>query len=349
MGQPKDLKARAEPITGPATFWIEQDGLDGFAEALLSHRLANSALAELVRTVAQQAESDQSFGVRIRRAVATTTSLAVPADEEIALVNRIGQIYAAFTREILRLHRESGSKGRLVHFDKESATHVGDGRWEVTVTASYHAAAKVEESVMVDFLRGPLTDALAPWCTEGVEASAAASELGLHLSLTPHPQEMQRHALLVSGVSSFEAFLSLVIEQICEVDTNVLRSSKLSFTSPDVLDAVKYSELVGRIKADVVQTKARSFLTAHTFLLSVLGEVISVDSAREIVEARNVLVHHAGRVSQQYLDALSPRSYELGDRLVVTTNYVLESLAKLDKVAQNIVMECRRKYAGAAS
>jgi hypothetical protein len=130
-----------------------------------------------------------------------------------------------------------------------------------------------------------------------------------------------------------------------EVDTNVLRSSKLSFTSPDVLDAVKYSELVGRIKDDVVQAKTGSFLTAHAFLLSVLGEAASVDSARAIVEARNVLVHHAGRVSQQYLDVVSPRSYELGDSLVVTTNYVLESLAKLDKIAQNVVMECRRKYA----
>ena len=66
------------------------------------------------------------------------------------------------------------------------------------------------------FLREPLTEALAPWCIEGAEASAGASELGLNLSLTPHPQEMQRHALLVSAVSSFEALLSLVIEQICE-------------------------------------------------------------------------------------------------------------------------------------
>jgi hypothetical protein len=349
MEKPKVLEAKVEPITGSATFWIEQDGLDGFAEALLSHRLANSALAELVRTVEQQAEGDQSFGVLIRRAVAITPSLAVPAAEEVALVNRIGEIYAAFTREMLRLHRASGTKGRVVHLDKQSATQVQDGLWEVTMTGSYIVLATVEASVLVEFLRKPLTEALAPWCIEGVEASTAASELGLNVSLTPHPQEMQRHALLVSAVSNFEAFLSLVIQQVCEVDTNVLRSSGLRFTSVDVLDAAKYSELVDNIKADVVDRHARSFLTAHKFLLSVLGDAASVDSARAIVEARNVLVHHAGRISQQYLDAVSPRSYEMGDKLVVTTNYVLKSLAKLDKVAQSIVMECRRKYGGAPS
>jgi hypothetical protein len=68
------------------------------------------------------------------------------------------------------------------------------------------------------------------------------------------------------------------------------------------------------------------------------------ESVRQVVESRNVVVHHAGHVSQQYLDACSPTRYRIGDRIVVSEWYLRKALSELAELSLEVTTACREKY-----
>jgi hypothetical protein len=65
------------------------------------------------------------------------------------------------------------------------------------------------------------------------------------------------------------------------------------------------------------------------------------ESVRQVVESRNVVVHHAGHVSQQYLDACSPTRYRIGDRIVVSEWYLRKALSELAELSLEVTTACR--------
>jgi hypothetical protein len=333
-------------LEGNPEVWLEGPGLDRFSRPLSSYRVSNDAFVELLSAISRNPEADNSSRAQVRRALAVA-SLVVPEDALEDLISDVVAVYTTFNRQVMRTIKESSASLRPVHAvqDPSDQRMSGERRFIVTGVTS----VEIDHHVVDENLRLPLIAAVAPYVAGDTDPATAAAELGLNLAVSRTPDEIQREAILVSVMSSFHAFLSSMVEEICRIDQNILRGSKQSFSALEVLEAEGYRQLLEGIRTEYVTSRTRSFESLNRFFNEVLGEETSIDSIREFTEARNVLVHHSGRVSQQYLNACRGSSYWLNDRLIISEGYVRKVLQGLDRLSLSIVTACRNKYFAAES
>jgi hypothetical protein len=331
--------------TGNPEFWFGAPGLDSFSKAFASFRLINQGLRELLGMITRHSDAEGSFATQVRRAM-RAASLVVPDEALDGFVKDVANIYIAYSREVMRISRESrsasGSGIRAVHVERQDRDPATENHTRYVVTA--YAEIELEDRMVDEFLRNPLITVVAPYVSAETNPVTSAAELGLNISLARKPLAIQLEALLVSAVASLDGFLFDVIWQICRLDVQVLRASKLNFSALNVLDAKGHADLLDRIREDLVSSKTRSFGSMCRFLESQLKSDVLIDAVREPVEARNVIVHHAGLVSRQYLDACPDTSYQLEDRLVISEDYLRKALRTFDDLCLRIVSACRDEY-----
>ncbi|WP_124820182.1 hypothetical protein [Micromonospora ureilytica] len=329
-------------------FWLGAPGVDAFLRAFASFRSTNHGLSDLLGMTSRNPEAKGDIESQIRKAV-LATSLAVPEPALSDLVDAVAQIYRSFERSLRQSMGTQNSKGRPVHVAPVRVTPTRQGDEEeksftVEVEVTTYGTASLTDSDLAERLINPLMDAVAPFVAGEADAATSAAELGLNIALARRPLQIQLEAMLVSAVSSWEAFLSDIIREVCGLDDNTLRGSSIKFSALDVIDAPGYSELIGRIREGVVTSNTRSFAHMGAFIKSVAKVDVSTDPVRQIVESRNVVVHHAGHISQQYLDACSSTRYHLGDRIVISEWYLRQVLKELNDLSLQVTTACRDRY-----
>ena len=265
------------------------------------------------------------------------------------LVDAVAQIYRSFEYSLRQSTGEQSESSRPVHVAPIRVTPTAGTSEEtklfrVEVEVTTYGTASLTGSRLAELLTNPLIDAVTPFVADEADPATCAAELGLNIALVRRPLQIQLEALLVSAVSSWEAFLSDIVREVCNLDDNALRGSAIKFSALDVIDASGHSELMSRIREGVVTSNTRSFAQMGAFMKSVVKVDVMKESVRQIVESRNVVVHHAGHVSQQYLDACSPTRYHLGDRIVISEWYLRQALKELNQLSLQITTACREKY-----
>jgi hypothetical protein len=325
--------------------WTGRRGLDRFSVPMLSFRSHIESLIELVETVKGSSDPSAKLAIIIR---AIKTSSATVGDSEITEVaGKIAAVFDEFSKFMFDHARSSALLNpRVVNVVEASRPHEIDA--ERGTTRTYRATAiqtlKVDGKDVRSRVHKPIAGILAPYCISSVRPSLAAAEVGMALSLGRSSRDLQAEAALTSGVASFESFLRAMVKQVCKVDRNIIRDSRMTFSAPAILDAKKHKELRKQIRRDYVNGRARSFDTLEKFFTEFFGTAGSLSRTAEIIATRNVIVHHAGRVSAHYLALCPDTKYVLNDQIIAPPEYVLHSFRTLLEVAATVANAARARY-----
>lgn len=317
---------------GTARYWTTGKNFDIYAQPLTTFRLTTQSLLDLLSApIAKQKEVDSNFEAT-RRVVEVALSNLEAQDVELLTTN-IADIYGKFYKELTYRLKTAGDTLRIQQVVDSAPGSTEPRTFEVTGLMEL----KLENTFLDNRLRGPIFDAILPYCTDRQAAESATAEIGLMMDLARSPVLVHNEAIHVSAVASFETFLKNLIQSLIDSNPNALRASGVKFSAIDVLDSDSRASLVDAVRADVLTVSTRSFREMDRFLKSHLGSESSIQEVRDLIETRNVLVHHSGIVSEQYKTTLPDSDYLIGDRLRLTIAYVKHSIIRLQKLASNLV------------
>lgn len=246
------------------------------------------------------------------------------------------QLTQAIGRHQTRILRESFSDARdqrLIEIieDTEPAKDPKDTRFEVVLSMEVDLDEVAWES--------QLRAALDPLVPHDLDKAAVFNSVWRGLAHVGSPGPSLRRGLLMAVVAAFDTFLSLSAKREIEQRPQVLRDVNRQFSSRDVLDAQNLDDLRSAIVNDKLSRLAREgFPGYQRFFVSLLGDQGSLHAVHEIVERRNVFVHHGGSVSNQYLQCLAAnqgRRVE-GDELDVTPAYMRRAIAEFRDLAWSL-------------
>ena len=172
------------------------------------------------------------------------------------------------------------------------------------------------------------------------DANAVVDALWRNLAAMRQRGEALRQGLLMAAVAASETFLGQAAERALTRFPALLKESNRTFTSRDVLDATDVAQLQAQIREERVSKLHREgFVGYGKFLDKVLGLDGCITPMRECIERRNVIAHHGGRISQQYVDALkgqSRQSFQLGDEVTVGVAYLSQVFFQIEQTAWDL-------------
>ncbi|MEU3767291.1 hypothetical protein AB0E55_19765 [Amycolatopsis keratiniphila] len=317
---------------GNARYWTTGKNFDPYSQSLTTFRLTTQSLLDLLNAPgANQKEKDLTFEAA-RRVVEVALSNLDPQVVNLLTTN-IVDIYGKFYKELTHRIRTAGDTLRIQQIVDSAPGSTKPRTFEVTGLMELELGSEFLDKA----LREPLLRAISPYFKDQLAAESATAEIGLMMDLARSPASVHNEAIHVSTVASFETFLKNLIQSIIDSHPNTLRASGVKFSAIDVLDADSRASLVGAIRTDVLAVSTRSYRDMDRFLKANLGSESSIQEVRDLIEARNVLVHHAGVVSEQYKATLPNSNYLVGDRLQLTIAYVKQSIIRLQKMASNLV------------
>jgi len=319
--------------------WLDGHGLDPFSEPLTSFRLTSLAILDMLDLPQKINEFtiDTALQSRVRRAI-QGAGLLVDENSIGGLVESVSLIYGRYEKAMAVAVEERGGDPRTQSIVQTVGSPERTGQ-KIEVVSKL--SMTIGDDFIDEHLRVPLVEAVVDYLPMGTDPRTAAADLGLNMELLRTPAEILCEAALLSLVSAFEAFLSAVISGLIDLNSNELRELEKTFSYREILDAKNKRELVELIRDQVLAVKKKSFDAMEKYLTSKLGEGASIRSAQEIIQARNVVVHHGGRISEQYVRLCPDTKYQVDDRISISPAYTQNSVRMLSRLALDMVTLCR--------
>lgn len=175
-----------------------------------------------------------------------------------------------------------------------------------------------------------------------------------HMATPPvRRAELLLRSLVITSVSAFEVLLTALLSRYFRTHPGVLDAREKRFSLEDLTEFNSLSEATERYLEQRVEEVVREghsavmrfFRSKDRLNIPVQDLALDWQQVLEILERRHVLVHHGGRVSQQYLAKIEHREVELGSPLGVTPKYAREVLSQLRTLGVLIAAHTEDKLA----
>ncbi|WP_143054946.1 hypothetical protein [Nocardioides luteus] len=318
----KKITPNALPLIVPAP-----PSMSGPLDTYLAFDANLSSFEDVLRASSLLAIEDSPTD-RIRRVV---DRLEYPLPD--AVREKFTQAIGRHQTKVLRESFSDPRDKRVIEIieDTEPATDPKSTRFEVVFF--------MEVDLDDEAWEAQLRTALDPLIPGDLDKAAVFNSVWRGLAHVGSPGPSLRRGLLMAVVAAFDTFLSLSAKTAIEQRPQILRNVNRQFSSRDVLDAQNLDDLRSAIVNDKLSRLAREgFPGYQKFFASLLGDKGNLQTVHEIVERRNVFVHHGGRVSNQYLQCLAANQGKLveGDELDVSAAYLRRAIAEFRGLAWSL-------------
>ncbi len=256
--------------------------------------------------------------------------------------------------------------GRLVHRGLSSLAVLQAADWLGTAHDLWYAAGDEERVALrerlppdlvslaeeigeSEYIRIPLLEKFVVqilhklgYQTAVLAAEEVAQELPLAIFQRVDRVQLLRRAALINLVSTLEAGLLHAAHRLCALQPSRLAASGRTFSASEVTKAGSHEALLEILATDLLNRLERKGVRALLQFVGIQGSgPLDLQFLTELVERRNVHVHHDGYVSQQYLELAPDSDVALGDYLRLESDYMRTALEQTKQVRWRIATVLR--------
>lgn len=179
-------------------------------------------------------------------------------------------------------------------------------------------------------------EALVETLKDEPEALRAFGKAIVSVNARPRRQQLLNASLLTLAVGSLETAAAGVATQHFVLHPDAVSDDEKEFSLADLAEFAELADAREMAISRRVETVMRGgFDSWDKWLCQLLGGekgsfAVDQDVLVEAIQRRHLVIHNAGRVSRQYLAKAPPCDYDVGDELVIDSEYLS---AALDAIA----------------
>ena len=168
--------------------------------------------------------------------------------------------------------------------------------------------------------------------------------------LDPDKEQLLNSSMLITAVATFETLIARVLTVQFNVFPGLIEREEKQFSLKDLQDFGTIDDA----RDDAIERRVDALMRAgfeqwedwldKRAKIEFRTLCADYDAVHEVLQRRNVVVHAAGKVSRQYLNATARTDVSLGDVLLVDAEYLESALDELDVLGVALATRARTSW-----